>query len=83
MLGEFIDRDTFRITRDYPHPIEADWAALTDAQRLAFWLWHGRRIEPPVGEEFGSPTDSATTKWLDFLENRPFSPEFLSFRWSG
>ena len=28
-LGQFVDRDTMRFVRDYPHPIERVWAALT------------------------------------------------------
>ena len=33
-LGEFIDRDTFLIVREYPHPIERLWDALTDSDQL-------------------------------------------------
>lgn len=51
-LGEFVDRNTFRIVRDYPHPIEQLWSALTDSEQLSVWLWRCSRLEPCVGGEF-------------------------------
>lgn len=51
-LGEFVDRDTFRMVREYPHPIERLWAALTDSEQLSVWLWRCSRLEPAMGGEF-------------------------------
>jgi len=51
-LGEFVDRDTFRIVRDYPHPIERMWAALTSPQHLSVWLWRCELIEADRGGKF-------------------------------
>lgn len=36
-LGEFIDRDTMRFVRDYPHPVTRAWAALTEPQQMRVW----------------------------------------------
>jgi len=51
-LGEFVDRDTFRIERDYPHPIERVWSALIDPAQLSLWLWRCELIEPDRGGNF-------------------------------
>lgn len=51
-LGEFIDRNTFRIVREYPHPIERLWAALTDSEQLSVWLWRCSRLVARPGGEF-------------------------------
>ncbi|HLI80236.1 MAG TPA: OmpA family protein [Candidatus Binataceae bacterium] len=51
-LGEFVDRDTFRIVRDYPHPVERVWAALTNSDHLTVWLWRCTQLEPSLGGEF-------------------------------
>jgi hypothetical protein len=51
-LGEFVDRDTFRIIRDYPHPIESVWGALTNREHLTVWLWRCTHLEASVGGEF-------------------------------
>ena len=51
-LGEFIDRDTFRIVREYPHPIRRLWAALTDKEQLSVWLWRCSRLTARPGGEF-------------------------------
>jgi len=51
-LGEFIDRNTFRIVRDYSHPIERVWAALTDSEQLSVWLWRCPRLVAHPGGEF-------------------------------
>ena len=37
-LARFDDRWTMRYSRFYPHPIEAVWAAVTEADQLEVWL---------------------------------------------
>ncbi len=51
-LGEFVDRDTFRMVREYPYPIERLWEAVTDKEQLSIWLWRCLRLEPSAGGEF-------------------------------
>src|SRR5262245_14861276 len=51
-LGEFIDRNTFRVVREYPHSIERLWAALTDSEQLSVWLWHCPRLVARPGGDF-------------------------------
>ena len=48
-LGGFVDRDTVRFVRDYPHPPTRVWAALTDAAQLGLWLWPCESFEPRLG----------------------------------
>ncbi|HEY1426877.1 MAG TPA: OmpA family protein [Caulobacteraceae bacterium] len=48
-LGGFVDRETFRFVRDYPHPPAAVWAALTDPAQLGVWLWPCRSFEARLG----------------------------------
>lgn len=51
-LGDFVDRDTFCIVREYPHPIERLWEALTNSEQLSVWLWRCPRLEPAANGEF-------------------------------
>jgi outer membrane protein OmpA-like peptidoglycan-associated protein len=39
MLGEFIDRETLRFVRDFPHPAALVWEALSDREQISRWLW--------------------------------------------
>jgi outer membrane protein OmpA-like peptidoglycan-associated protein len=39
ILGEFVDRQTLRFVRDFPHPAELVWQALTDAKEITRWFW--------------------------------------------
>lgn len=48
-LGGFVDRDTFRFVRVYPHGVDRVWAALTEADQLGVWLWPCRRFEARLG----------------------------------
>jgi uncharacterized protein YndB with AHSA1/START domain len=48
-LGGFIDRETFRFVRDYPHAPAEVWAALTDAEQLNIWLWPCQSFEARLG----------------------------------
>ena len=51
-LGTFIDRYTFRYEREYPHPPERLWEALTDAKHMDAWLMPKNRIEARLGGRF-------------------------------
>jgi len=48
-LGGFIDRNTMRFVRDYPHPPAQVWAALTDPAQLGVWLWPCKSFEARLG----------------------------------
>jgi len=39
VLGEFTDRETLRFVRDFSHPAELVWEALTDAAQITRWFW--------------------------------------------
>ena len=51
-LGTFIDRYTFRYEREYPHPPERLWEALTTAEHMDAWLMPKNRIEAKLGGRF-------------------------------
>jgi len=51
-LGTFLDRYTFRYERDYSHPPERIWAALTRAEHWDAWLMPKNRIEANLGGRF-------------------------------
>jgi hypothetical protein len=44
-LGGFVDRQTMRFVRDYPHPPAEVWAALTEPRQLTAWLWPCASLE--------------------------------------
>lgn len=60
-LGTFIDRYTFRYEREYRHPPERLWEALTTAEHMNAWLMPTNRIEAKLGGRFlftfGGPSD--------------------------
>ncbi|HXN85174.1 MAG TPA: OmpA family protein [Candidatus Binataceae bacterium] len=51
-LGHFVDRDTFQFQRDYPHPIDRAWSALTNAEQVSIWLWPCTTLEAEAGGRF-------------------------------
>jgi uncharacterized protein YndB with AHSA1/START domain len=48
-LGGFINRDTMRFVREYPHSPAQVWAALTNAKQLSVWLWPCKSFEARLG----------------------------------
>jgi len=48
-LGGFVDRETMRFVRSYPHPPALVWAALTDPAQLGAWLWPCTSFEAQLG----------------------------------
>jgi uncharacterized protein YndB with AHSA1/START domain len=48
-LGGFVDRDTMRFERTYPHTAAEVWAALTDRAQLAVWLWPCKSFDARLG----------------------------------
>jgi outer membrane protein OmpA-like peptidoglycan-associated protein len=39
ILGEFVDRETLRFIRDFPHPASLVWDALSSADQITRWFW--------------------------------------------
>jgi hypothetical protein len=48
-LGGFVDRETMRFVREYPHPPALVWSALTDPAQLGAWLWPCKSFEARLG----------------------------------
>ena len=38
-LARFVDRHTIEFVRDYPHPVERVWQAITDPAEISVWFW--------------------------------------------
>jgi uncharacterized protein YndB with AHSA1/START domain len=51
-LGTFLDRYTFRYEREYPHPPERIWEAITSAEHMDAWFMPRNKIEPALGGRF-------------------------------
>ncbi len=51
-LGTFVDRYTFRYEREYPHPPERVWEAITTAEHMDAWFMPRNKIEPKPGGRF-------------------------------
>src|SRR5438132_7011405 len=50
-LGEFVDRDTIRFVRRYPHPVELVWEMLTEPKHLEAWFMTAQ-LDLRVGGRF-------------------------------
>jgi outer membrane protein OmpA-like peptidoglycan-associated protein len=59
--GEFVDRDTMRFVRDYPHPTERVWAALIDAKQISVWWLDCKILEPRAGGRYEFDSGGGTT----------------------
>lgn len=51
-LGTFIDRHTFRYERDYPHPRERIFEALTKSEHWDAWFVPKSRVDARLGGRF-------------------------------
>ena len=51
-LGEFIDRDTVRYVRDYPHPVRLVWRALIDPKEISVWWLDCLKLEGRAGGRY-------------------------------
>lgn len=64
-LGEFADRYTFRYEREYPHPPERVWEAITSAEQLDAWFMPHNNVEAKAGGRvsfsFGGPPEYGVT----------------------
>lgn len=80
-LGTFIDRYTFRYEREYPHPPERVWDAVTTPEHLNAWFLPYNRIEREPGGRFNmtfGDDDVDQNVWSGTLaEFKP--PELVDF----
>ena len=60
MLGEFLDRETLRLVRDFPHPAALVWEALTEREQIARWLWPCTLFEAKLDGQYGFGMDSVS-----------------------
>jgi len=51
-LGQFVDRHTMRFVREYPHPIERVWSALTDPAQMKIWWMPCSLLETHAGGRY-------------------------------
>lgn len=60
-LAQFVDRDTMRYERRYPHPVERVFDAVSTAEHLEAWMLPVTRVERRVGGRcsftWGSPEE--------------------------
>jgi uncharacterized protein YndB with AHSA1/START domain len=82
-LGTYIEyngRPAVRFIRNYPHPVERVWAAISDPERLGQWFPSQVQIEPRVGGaiSFAGDPYMANTRGV-VLAYDP--PRRLAFSW--
>jgi uncharacterized protein YndB with AHSA1/START domain len=78
----FDGRPAVRFERNYPHPIERVWRAVTEPAELAQWFPSGVTIDPRPGgtvQFSGDPTVEATTGRVLAFD----PPHRLAFTWGG
>jgi hypothetical protein len=77
-LGEFVDRDTMRFVRDYPHPVQRVWDALVTPEQMSVWWMPCEMLEAREGGRYvlRSPIGNATFKGR-IKEFRP--PNLIDF----
>ena len=51
-LGQFLDRNTMRLVREYPHPIDRVWSALTDPEQISVWWMPCSKLEACTGGKY-------------------------------
>ncbi len=81
-LIEYQGRPAVRFSRDYGHPAERLWQALTDPDELQHWFPSKVRLEPRAGgaiEFSGDPNLAASTGTV--LVHEP--PRRLAYSWGG
>jgi uncharacterized protein YndB with AHSA1/START domain len=80
-LGTFIDRYTFRYEREYPHPPERVWEAITTAEHMDAWFMPRNKIEAKPGGRFafGFGGDPGST-WSGVISEFD-PPRALEFRY--
>jgi len=69
-LAEFVDGETVRFVRDYPHPVERVWNALTRPAEIRVWFVPFTKLETCVGGNYAiaAPGGNAFTGTLTEFE---------------
>ena len=80
-LARFVDRHTMVYEREYAHPIERVWEAVTTAEHMDAWMLPTCRIERRLGGVcgfgWGGPIDESNLDTISVWEP-PNHVEFLS-----
>ena len=76
-LAEFVDRDTVRFVRDYPHPVGRVWAALTQPEQIRVWWVPFTTLEMRKGGRYAIETPSGNSFTGTLTELDP--PKVISF----
>jgi len=74
-----------RIVRDYPHPPQKVWRALTDPALVALWAMRPEGFQPVVGNRF-KLVAKAQPGWRGFVECEVLEarePAVLRYSWKG
>src|SRR5437763_7901583 len=75
-LCEFVDRNTVRFVRRYPHPVERLWAALTEAEQVSAWFLPVATLEAKLGGRYSLPTPNGPLEGV-FTEFEP--PRLINY----
>lgn len=76
-LAEFVDHDTVRFVRDYPHPVDRVWTALTQPEQIRVWWVPFTTIEMRKGGRYAIETPSGNSFTGTLTEFDP--PRVISF----
>jgi uncharacterized protein YndB with AHSA1/START domain len=74
-----------RIAREYPHPIQKVWRALTDPKLMALWQMRPEGFAPVVGTKF-KLVAKPQPGWRGFVEcevREVRAPTLLRYSWAG
>jgi uncharacterized protein YndB with AHSA1/START domain len=61
-LGQFVDRNTMRIVREFDHPPERVWSALSSAEQISIWWWPCTLLEAQAGGRYAFEFDGKSFK---------------------
>jgi uncharacterized protein YndB with AHSA1/START domain len=74
-----------RIVRDYPHPPEKVWRALTDPALIALWAMRPEGFQPVIGKRFRLVA-KPQPGWRGFVDCEVLearAPALLRYSWKG
>lgn len=69
-LGQLIDTYTVRYEREYPHPVQRVWKALTTGSSLDAWMVPDNQIDARAGGKFA----------MSFTQEEPFTGTISEFK---
>jgi len=69
-LGQLIDKYTVRYERNYPHPVQRVWKALTTGSSMDAWMMPDNEIDARLGGTFV----------MSFAQEDPFTGKISAFK---